>query len=58
MVRVLTEGKNKVAEMKIVSDHDGAVVEARYEGDMKAARWKMYPSGWLSLEYEYETERT
>ncbi len=51
---VLTEGKNKVSEMKILNEDDGAVVEVRYEGEMKTARWKMYPSGWLSLDYEYE----
>jgi hypothetical protein len=51
---VLTEGKNKVSEMKILNEDNGVVVEVRYEGEMKTARWKMYPSGWLSLDYEYE----
>ncbi len=51
---ILTDGTGKVKEMKYATEDDGAVVEAGYEGNMKAARWKIYPSGWLSLEYEYE----
>jgi hypothetical protein len=51
---VLTGGNSKLSEIKIVNEDDGAVVEARYEGNMSFARWKMYPSGWLSLEYHYE----
>lgn len=51
---ILTEGSNKVKEMKCSTEDDGAVVEVMYDGNMKSARWKMYPSGWLSLEYEYE----
>ncbi len=51
---VLSEGKNSVAEMKIINENDGAVVEVRYDGEMSSARWKMHPSGWLSLDYEYE----
>jgi hypothetical protein len=51
---VLTGGSYKLAEIKIANEDDGAVVNARYEGNMNLARWKMYPSGWLSLEYEYE----
>jgi hypothetical protein len=51
---VLTSGNYKLAEIKIVNEDDGAVVEARYDGNMNLARWKMYPSGWLSLDYQYE----
>lgn len=51
---ILTEGNNRVAAIKIVNEDDGAVAEVRYDGNMKSARWKMYSSGWLSLDYEYE----
>ncbi|MCC2547472.1 glycoside hydrolase family 2 [Hymenobacter sp. BT175] len=32
---------------------EGQVVEVRYDGDLKALRWTMHPSGWLRLDYEY-----
>jgi|WetSurMetagenome_2_1015567.scaffolds.fasta_scaffold00125_33 hypothetical protein len=51
---VLTGGNSKLAEIKAFTEEDAAIAEARYEGNMKSARWKMYPSGWMSLEYEYE----
>ncbi|MCC3160527.1 glycoside hydrolase family 2 [Hymenobacter sp. 15J16-1T3B] len=38
------------------AEPDGEVVEARYRGDLRAVRWKMYGSGWLQLDYEYATE--
>lgn len=51
---VLTNGKYKLREIKTSEENEAAVVVASYDGDMKSATWKMYPSGWLSLEYEYE----
>jgi hypothetical protein len=35
---------------------DGAdhVVEAQYSGALRLARWRIHPSGWLRLDYEYE----
>ncbi|MDX9930604.1 MAG: glycoside hydrolase family 2 TIM barrel-domain containing protein [Bacteroidales bacterium] len=51
---VLTSGRQKVTGVKTIKEDDGAVVEIKYDGNMKSARWKMYPSGWLSLDYEYE----
>ncbi|GAB3836106.1 glycoside hydrolase family 2 TIM barrel-domain containing protein [Hymenobacter jeollabukensis] len=35
------------------SEPDGEVVEARYAGDLRLVRWKLYGSGWLQLDYEY-----
>jgi hypothetical protein len=51
---VLTGGKYKLADIRSTKEADGGVVEVKYEGDLKLVRWKMYNSGWLSLEYEYE----
>lgn len=34
-------------------DNDGEVVEAKYNGALQCVKWKMYASGWLSLEYGY-----
>jgi hypothetical protein len=51
---VLTGGNYKLVEIRSFSENDGAVVEARYEGNLNLVRWKMYNSGWLSLDYQYE----
>ncbi|HEY4789323.1 MAG TPA: glycoside hydrolase family 2 TIM barrel-domain containing protein [Bacteroidales bacterium] len=50
---VLCSGTASVSRFKHFRDKDGYVAEITYTGDMKYARWKMYDSGWLSLEYEY-----
>lgn len=31
-----------------------ASAEIKYDGKMLSALWKVYPSGWVSLEYQYE----
>ena len=51
---VMTTGEEQVTSFNNFEENDGHVVEVNYDGDLKSARWKMYPSGWLSLEYEYE----
>lgn len=50
---VLCNGSATVVGFNHLKDNDGYVVEIKYNGDMKSARWKMYNSGWLSLDYEY-----
>ncbi|HSC37331.1 MAG TPA: hypothetical protein VLD19_05660, partial [Chitinophagaceae bacterium] len=50
---VLVSGKAVFTGLKETKENDGYTVEMQYEGDMKYARWKMYNSGWLGLEYEY-----
>ena len=55
---VLTSGNYKLTEIKTLNENDGAVVEAKFEGNLNAVRWKMYYSGWLSLEYQYELTGT
>ena len=49
----LLTGQSKFSSMRYESDGDNAVVEARYEGDMHYAKWTVYPSGWVRLDYEY-----
>ncbi len=51
---VLTSGTYKLTGIKTFAEDDGTVVEAAYEGNLKQIRWKMYNSGWLSLDYQYE----
>ncbi len=43
--------------VKHFREDDGYVVEATFKGPMKSVRWKMYPSGWISLDYEYTLEQ-
>ena len=50
---VLVSGNASFTGLKETKENDGYIVELQYEGDMKYARWKMYNSGWLSLDYEY-----
>jgi hypothetical protein len=51
---VLTGGNYKLTEIKSFAESDGAVAEAKYEGNLNYVRWKMYNSGWMSLDYQYE----
>lgn len=50
---VLVSGRAAFTGLKETRENDGYMVELQYEGDMKYARWKMYNSGWLKLDYEY-----
>jgi hypothetical protein len=50
----ITTGNAKVTSSRDYNEADGHVAEFTFSGDMKIARWKMYKSGWLSLEYQYE----
>jgi hypothetical protein len=51
---VLTSGTYKLTDIKSLPEEDGAVVEAQFEGALKTVKWKMFNSGWLSLDYQYE----
>ncbi|OHB73992.1 MAG: hypothetical protein A2Z25_05700 [Planctomycetes bacterium RBG_16_55_9] len=49
-------GDNKLAELKHWREKDGTFIEAKYEGGLDYARWKIYPSGWVRLDYQYGLE--
>ncbi len=49
----LVSGNATFKDIKHRQEADGEVVEISYTGDMKYARWKMFGSGWVSLDYEY-----
>lgn len=51
---VTVTGSSSLAGIQHTKEEDGEVVEVKYNGTLRYARWKMYNSGWLSLEYEYE----
>jgi hypothetical protein len=51
---VITTGNATLTGFRHFAETDGYVAEATYAGDLKIVRWKMYPSGWISLDYQYE----
>lgn len=50
---VLVQGTTNVTASRTYKEGNSNVVEFTYDGNMKFAKWKMYASGWVSLEYEY-----
>jgi hypothetical protein len=51
---VLVQGVSAISGSKHYQEGNSDVVEFNYDGNMKYAKWKMFASGWASLEYEYE----
>jgi len=52
----LITGDSKLLELTHRRDGNDVFVETKYEGGLNYARWKIYPSGWIRLDYEYELE--
>ena len=50
---VMVSGNATFAGIKHFKEGDAQVVEVSYNGDLKSVRWKMQPSGWLEMNYEY-----
>jgi len=53
---VLVSGNATVSGIKVIEEGETPEVEVSYTGNMKYARWKLYASGWLKLDYEYELD--
>jgi hypothetical protein len=51
---VLVQGTSTLAGSKHYKEGNNDIVEFNYNGSMKYAKWRMFGSGWVSLEYEYE----
>jgi hypothetical protein len=51
---ILTSGNYKLTGIKAYTEDDAAVIEASYEGNLTSVKWKLFSSGWLSLDYQYE----
>lgn len=51
---VLVQGTSYLAGSKHYKEDNSDVVEFNYDGNMHYAKWKMFASGWVSLEYEYQ----
>lgn len=52
----LIAGQSTLTELKYRREKDIIFVDAKYKGDLNYVQWKIYPSGWIRLEYEYELE--
>jgi hypothetical protein len=50
---VFTHGTSNLISSKQYKEGNSNIVEFTYDGAMKYARWTMYGSGWVSLDYEY-----
>lgn len=50
---VATQGTSTLTGSRTYKEGNSNVVEFTYDGALKYARWKMFGSGWVSLEYEY-----
>ncbi len=51
---ILVSGNATVSGIKNYKEGNAQVVEVNYSGNMKYAKWKIYGTGWLQLDYEYE----
>jgi hypothetical protein len=47
-------GDNRLVELNHWRTKNDIFVEAKYEGSLDYAKWKIYPSGWVRLDYQYE----
>jgi len=51
---VLVQGTANLTGSRHYQEGNSNIVEFTYDGNMKYTRWKMFGSGWISLEYEYQ----
>jgi hypothetical protein len=55
---VLVQGTSTLQSSRQFAEGKAQVVEFSFDGPMKNVRWKMFGSGWVSLEYEYALNGT
>jgi len=48
------EGRVKRVTTRQAAKSDALQLRFEYDGDMRQATWTIYPTGWISLDYEYE----
>lgn len=48
------EGRVKRVASRQDAQDDARQLHFEYDGDMRRATWTVYPTGWISLDYEYE----
>lgn len=52
---IIVTGTSALNTIQHIKEEDGEVVEVTYNGALRSARWKIFSSGWLRLDYEYES---
>ncbi|MDQ3845726.1 MAG: glycoside hydrolase family 2 [Bacteroidota bacterium] len=50
---VMVSGSALFTGIKHFKDGDAHVVEVVYNGNLKSVRWRLQPTGWLEMNYEY-----
>ncbi|MEL1242542.1 glycoside hydrolase family 2 protein [Flavobacterium flavipallidum] len=50
---VLVNGTATFSALKHFKEGDAYVVEVSYTGNLQSVRWKMQPTGWLEMSYQY-----
>jgi hypothetical protein len=50
---ILTAGTQTLSSISAVASGSNIVVTVNYTGNMNYAKWTVYPSGWVDLEYKY-----
>jgi hypothetical protein len=52
----LIGGSSQASKVTYTQDDDGILVSVEYASAMKYANWRVFPTGWISLEYQYELD--
>lgn len=50
---VMVSGTSTFTGLKHFREGDAHIVEVSYSGNLQYVRWKMQPTGWLEMEYQY-----
>ncbi|MFL5739469.1 MAG: glycoside hydrolase family 2 TIM barrel-domain containing protein [Flavisolibacter sp.] len=51
---ILVSGTDSMTGIRTYMEGNAAVAEVNYSGDLHSAKWMMWGSGWLQLDYEYQ----
>lgn len=50
----LIGGTTNISKTSWSQDSNAVLIRTEYEGDMNYAIWRIFPTGWLSLDYQFE----
>lgn len=54
----LIGGEGVLKEVELLKSRDSVLLDVAYEGGLAYTRWRLYATGWVSLEYEYQLDGT
>jgi hypothetical protein len=54
----LIGSEDRAGQVRIMQspDDNSIQIDVTYDGDLRRTTWTIYPSGWMSLDYEYQLE--